>query len=93
MQEFSLAENYIPSRSYKIMKELKRLWPKKLNFPHIPDVKLCTLLKIYDQCRKKRNYEVLNELFDMKLLNSIWLSSEDKQFYFPFVKDYEKLRP
>ena len=52
---------------------------------------------MYDQCRKKRNYEVLNELFDIILLNSIWLSSEDKQFYFPFVlkliKDYEKLRP
>ena len=55
-------------RVYKIMKELKRLWPKKLNFPHISDVKLYTLLKMYDQCRKKRNYEVLNELFDMNII-------------------------
>ena len=47
---------------------------------------------------RKRNYEVLNEIFDITLLNSNWLSSEDKQFYFYFpfvlklVKDYEKLR-
>ena len=49
---------------------------------------------MYDQCQKKGNYEVLNEFFDITLLNSNWLSSEDKQFYFPFVlklvKDYEK---
>ena len=64
-------------RVYKSVKELKRLWPKKLNFPHISDVKLHTLLKMYDQYPKKTNYEVLNALFDITLLNSNWLSSED----------------
>ena len=33
-----------------------------------------------EKCRKKREYEVLNEVFDITLLNLNWLSSEDKEF-------------
>ena len=43
-------------------------------------MKLYTLLKMYEKCRKKKEYEVLNEVFDVTLLNGNWLSSEDKEF-------------
>ena len=36
--------------------------------------------KMYEKCRKKEEYEVLNEVFDIILLNGNWLSSEDKEF-------------
>ena len=32
------------------------------------------------KCRKKKEYEVLNEVFDITLLKGNWLSSEDKEF-------------
>ena len=35
---------------------------------------------MYEKCRKKKEYEVLNEVFDITLFNGNWLSSEDKQF-------------
>ena len=35
---------------------------------------------MYEKCRKKNEYEVLNEVFDITLLNGNWLSSEDKEF-------------
>ena len=35
---------------------------------------------MYEKCRKKKEYEVLNEVFDRTLLNGNWLSSEDKEF-------------
>ena len=37
---------------------------------------------MYEKCRKKKEYEVLNEVFDITLLNQNgnWLSSEDKEF-------------
>ena len=33
-----------------------------------------------EKCRKKKEYEVLNEVFDKTLLNGNWLSREDKEF-------------
>ena len=42
--------------------------------------KLYTLLKMYKKSRKKKEYEVQNEVFDITLLNGNWLSSEDKEF-------------
>ena len=33
-----------------------------------------------EKCRKKKEYEVLNEAFDITLLSGNWLSSEDKEF-------------
>ena len=33
-----------------------------------------------EKCRKKKEYEVLNEVFDITLLNGNWLSREDKEF-------------
>ena len=35
---------------------------------------------MYEKCRKKKEYEVLNEVFDITLLYGNWLSSEDKEF-------------
>ena len=35
---------------------------------------------MYENCRKKNEYEVLNESFHITLLNDNWLSSEDKEF-------------
>ena len=35
---------------------------------------------MYEKCRKKNEYEVLNERFHITLLNGNWLSSEDKEF-------------
>ena len=39
---------------------------------------------MYEKCRKKKEYEVinevLNEVFDITLINGYWLSSEDKEF-------------
>ena len=35
---------------------------------------------MYEKYRKKKEYEVLNEVFDITLLNGNWLSSEDKEF-------------
>ena len=37
---------------------------------------------MYKKCRKKKEYEFLNEVFDITLLNGNWLSSEDKEFYY-----------
>ena len=37
---------------------------------------------MYEKCRKKKEYEFLNEVFDITLLNGNWLSSEDKEFYY-----------
>ena len=34
---------------------------------------------MFEKCLKKKEYEVLNEVFDI-LLNGNWLSSEDKEF-------------
>ena len=34
---------------------------------------------MYEKYRKKKEYEVLNEVFDISL-NGNWLSSEDKEF-------------
>ena len=33
-----------------------------------------------EKCRKKKEYEVLNEVFDIALLEGSWLSSQDKEF-------------
>ena len=33
-----------------------------------------------EKCRKKKEYEVLNEVFDITLLDGNWLSSEYKEF-------------
>ena len=69
-------------RSYAIGKELTGLWQKKLNFPTY-------LTQTYEvnyavenvwKCWKKKEYEVLNEVFDITLLKGNWLLSEDKEF-------------
>ena len=38
------------------------------------------MFKMFEKCRRKKQYEVLNEVFDITLLNGYWLSSEDKKF-------------
>ena len=43
------------------------------------------LLKMSEKCQKKMEYEVLNEVFDITLLNGNWLSSEDKEFCYLLV--------
>ena len=48
--------------------ELKTLWRKTLNFPHVSDqaicAKLANLLKEYRRCGKKQKFDSLNELLD-----------------------------
>ena len=65
--------------------ELKDLWSKTLNFPHVSDqaicVKLAKLLKDYERCRKKQNFDSLNELFDMTVMKGEWLCKEDENLY------------
>ena len=73
-------------RSYEIGKELTGLCRKSSIFltyltqtyegNHIHYM----LLKMCEKCRKKKEYEVLNEVFDITLLNGDWLSSKDKEF-------------
>ena len=50
-----------------IVVKLKALWNMKLNFPHVSDQAICAklekLLQEYDYCRKKHDFESLNELF------------------------------
>ena len=43
--------------------------------------KLAKLLKDYERCRKKRNFDSLNELFDMTKMKSDWLCKEDENLY------------
>jgi len=72
-------------RMIQISKELKVLWNNKLNFPNVSDQriikKLENLMKTYDECVKRRNYDVLNEIFDITKVNGLWLSNDDKQLY------------
>ena len=62
--------------------ELKDLWSKTLNFPHVSDQAICAklakLLKGYERCRKKQNFDSLNELFDMTKMKGEWLCKEDE---------------
>ena len=46
---------------------------------------------MYEKCRKKKEYEVLNEVFDITLLNGNWLSSEDKEFCYLHVDNKEAM--
>ena len=52
--------------------ELKALWSKYV-FPHVSDQAICAklenLLKDYEYCRKKQNFDSLNELFDVTKVN------------------------
>ena len=40
---------------------------------------------------KEKEYEVLNEVFDITLLNGNWLSSEDKEFCYLQVDNNHKV--
>ena len=65
--------------------ELKDQWSKMLNFPHVSDQAICAklakLLKDYKHCRKKQNFDSLNELFDMTKMRGEWLCKEDENLY------------
>lgn len=65
--------------------ELKALWSKTLNFPHVSDqaicAKLANLLKDYERCRKKQNFDSLNELFDVTKVKGEWMCKEDENLY------------
>lgn len=65
--------------------ELKALWSKTLNFPHVSDQAICgkleNLLKDYERCRKKQNFNSLNELFDVTKVKGEWLCKEDENLY------------
>src|SRR5206468_1821949 len=62
--------------------ELKALWSKTLKFPHVSDqaicAKLANLLKDYEPCRKKQNFDSLNELFDVTKVKGEWMCKEDE---------------
>ena len=57
----------------------------KLNFPHVSDQairpKLQKLLLENDYCRKKRDFESLNKLFDVTKVKGKWLCKENKNLY------------
>ncbi|QQP40599.1 Uncharacterized protein FKW44_014704, partial [Caligus rogercresseyi] len=65
--------------------ELKALWRTTLNFPPVSDqairAKLEKLLQEYDHCRKKQNFDSLDELFDVTKVKGQWLCKEDKNLY------------
>lgn len=65
--------------------ELKSLWSMTFNFPHVSDqaihAKLEKLLREYDYCRKKQNFDSLNELFDVTQVKGQWLCKEDEDLY------------
>ena len=65
--------------------ELKNLWSKKLNFPQVSDQAICAklakLLKDYERCRKKQNFDSLNELFGMTKMKGEWLCKKDENLY------------
>ena len=65
--------------------ELKELWREILNFPHISEqaihAKIAKLLKDYELCRKKQNFDSLEELFDVTKFNGEWLCKEDENLY------------
>jgi hypothetical protein len=65
--------------------ELKALWSKTLNFPHVSDQAICAklakLLKDYERCRKKQNFDALNELFDVTNVKGEWMCKEDENLY------------
>lgn len=65
--------------------ELKALWSKTLNFPHISDQAICAkltkLLEDYERCRKKQNFDSLKELFDMTKVKGEWMCKEDENLY------------
>ncbi|QQP39678.1 Uncharacterized protein FKW44_013477, partial [Caligus rogercresseyi] len=65
--------------------ELKALWRTTLNFPPVSDhairAKLEKLLQEYYHCRKKQNFDSLNELFDVTKVKGQWLCKEDKNLY------------
>ena len=65
--------------------ELKSLWSMTLNFPHLSDqaihAKLEKLLRDYDYCRKKQNFDSLNGLFDVTQVKGQWLCKQDENLY------------
>ncbi|QQP58232.1 Uncharacterized protein FKW44_003477, partial [Caligus rogercresseyi] len=72
MGRFKSLESITKERKEKvglIAVELKALWRTTLNFPPVSDqairAKLEKLLQEYDHCRKKKNFDSLNELFDV----------------------------
>ena len=57
-----------------------------MNFPHVSDQAICAklakLLKDYKRCKKKQNFDSLNELFDMtKIMKGERLCKEDENLY------------
>jgi hypothetical protein len=65
--------------------ELKALWSKTLNFPHVSNqaicAKLANLLKDYKRCRKKQNFDSLDELFDVTKVKGEWVCKENGNLY------------
>lgn len=65
--------------------ELKTLWSKTLNFPHVSDQAICAklknLLKDHERCRKKQNFDSLNQVFDVTKVKGEWMCKEDKNLY------------
>ena len=65
--------------------ELKDLWSQTLNFPYVSDQAICAklnkLLKEYECCRKKQNFDALNQLFDITKVKGEWLCKEDENLY------------
>jgi hypothetical protein len=61
------------------------IWSKTLNFPHVSDQAICAklakLLKDYERCRKKQNFDALNELFDVTNVKGEWMCKEDENLY------------
>lgn len=85
---FKFLESTVKERRKRIgliAVELKDLWSKTLNFPHVSDQAICAklenLLKDYEHCRKKQNFDSLNELFDVTKVKGEWLCKEDENLY------------
>ncbi|QQP32953.1 Uncharacterized protein FKW44_024153 [Caligus rogercresseyi] len=69
----------------KERKERVGLIADDIELPPVSDqairAKLEKLLQEYDHCRKKQNFDSLNELFDVTKVEGQWLCKEDKNLY------------
>ncbi len=64
-------------RSRNIAKDLIELW-NNFNFSHLSKQviakKVDDVLRKYDECVRRSNYDCLDKLFDMTKLNGAWLN-------------------
>ena len=88
MGRFKFFQSTVKERKKRISliaAEVKALWSTKLNFPHVSDQAICSklekLLLEYDSCRKKSDFESLDELFIVTKEKGEWLCKEDKELY------------